>query len=212
MSVPKRPGTLILVGFLLAWFLIELLVLYVSGEQTAQWWFYLRKPDVWPPTSFTAGILFSPLSHHLHDFTHITGNVVMLLTIGWFVEPPLGTRKLVGVTVLSAYAGMFLGIVLAPLFRMWPVAGLSGGIYTLLVYSGFTLHDVIDAQVFGSVPNYARRETERYGYVPLAVFFLLLGYEIVFTGNIGHTIGLLIGFVYYRVETRSSSIPVRLRP
>jgi len=77
--------TTLLSFFLLLWYIFQTLSLNTFGVEFSQHIFYAT-PGIDP------GWIFSPISHELDNWAHVTTNVLILLFIGWYIEPQLPTK------------------------------------------------------------------------------------------------------------------------
>lgn len=186
-----RPGTIILSVFFTAWFALQLSVLHLYGEQTARWLFYTELPPTVDP-----GLLFSPISHDMFDFTHIIGNTAFLLLVGGLLEPYVGRWKVPGLVLVGGYLGMAVTMATAPLHHFWPLAGASTGIMILWGYTGLKMWYELNLRE--KFPG-ETTEGKLASFVVLAVPAIPL-YEVFVNGNMSHAIGIILGVLYFGVE------------
>lgn len=195
----RRPWTLGLAAFFLAWYILQISVFHLAGEDVARWWFYFQKP----PNIVSSGVLLAPLSHDFYTLTHIGSNVPLLLVVGGIAEPYIGRDRIL-ITVLGfGYLSVYLANGTAVVHKMWMLAGASGGILALGGYTGLYLrHEAFDYMKDGLMASWQGVET-------VVVMTLFLGIPVglfhqtvwISQPHSGHTLGLLLGCVYYGVES-----------
>lgn len=197
--VRRRPATVGLALFLVAWYLLQLAVFHLVGEDPARWWFYLEQP----PDALSPGVVFAPISHDLYTLKHVGANVALLLFAGGVAEPYVGRRRILVPVVGLGFVGTYVANVTAPIHEMWMVAGTSGGILSLCAYAGFRLRREAVARTLDGVAV-SRRGIETVGMATLLVGSpVLLVHQAAWIEqpHSGHVVGLSLGFLYYGVET-----------
>lgn len=191
--VRRRPATLTLSVFLLAWFTAQLTVAEIVSVDASKWLFWSVKPDSWPVTEFSPGYFVAAFSHDIHNWTHITGNVIVLLLAGTVVEPRIGSKRVVSLVVVGGLFSVYGGYLIAPVFQAWPEGGVSGGVFALLAYNALRFRRVVK---WRDVPSLVA-EPERFVLWLIVMSLPVLIVEPVVMQNPGHFVGLLIGVGYY---------------
>ena len=139
---------------------------------------------------FTSGFLHG-------GFIHLALNMFVLYILGTLLEPAIGTRRLLGIYVVSLIAGSFGALLLSEPFRY--TVGASGAIYglfgaTLLVARNRGLDQVVTQLGFWLVLN-------------LVLTFSISGISI--GGHLGGLAGgALAGLIVLAAERRSARVPV----
>lgn len=195
----RRPATILLITFFTIWYALELVVLHLVGGSAARWWFYLEQP----PNHISPGLLLAPISHDLHTVTHIGSNVALLLFAGGVAEPYVGWRRVLLLVVGAGFIGTYVANMTVLFHQVWIVAGASGGILALWAYSGFRLGRQAVVRTLDRV-EWSRRQIETGGMVMLLVGTPGLLYQqvvLIDQPHSGHVIGLLLGCLYYGIET-----------
>lgn len=196
--VCRRPCTLGLAVFFLAWYLLQLGVFHLVGENVARWWFYLEPP----PNTVSPGILFAPLSHDFNNLTHIGSNVFLLLVVGGASEPYIGKDRIMVTVIGLGYLGTYLANCTIILHKIWIVAGASGGILALGAYTGLRLrHHSYENALAGLTWSWQGVETIVWLSLLVGIpIFLIHQTVLIAQPHSGHVIGLILGCLYYGIE------------
>lgn len=195
--VRRRPVTVGLGVFFISWYLLQLSVLHVYGDDVARWWFYFEKP----PDTVSPGMVFGPISHDMWSLTHISANVGLLLVAGGFAEPYIGKQKILFIIFGLGYLGTYLANLTVLIHLRWMIAGASGGILALWAYAGLRLRH--KAYRFRDGVGWSAKGLETYIAVVLllGIFpFLLHELFLQVPPHSGHLIGLATGCVYFGYE------------
>lgn len=196
--VSRRPVTVGVSLFFVLWFALQAVVASAFGMETMRWWFYFEHYQQYPPP-VQPGMLFAPLSHDLHDLTHLPTNVGMLLVVGGLAEPYIGGRRVLFFVIGMGYISTFLTNATAPFHLFWSIAGVSGGGLALLAYTALRLRYRKRRVSPGELHHPDSIEDALAMYLLLALPVLLL-YEFLINWNIAHLFGLLLGCVGYGVD------------
>lgn len=200
----RRPATTVLIAFFLAWHGLELAVFNIVGEGAARYWFYIEQP----PRHVSPGLVFAPVSHDLYRLTHIGANVGLLLLAGGVAEPYIGWRRVLLLVIGLGFIGTYAANLTIAVHRMWIMAGASGGILSLWAYSGIRLAGRAWTR---SADGLA---VSWHGVETIGMLALLIGmpvflyHQAVWIPRLhsGHVIGLLLGCLYYGVETGVNAV------
>ena len=193
----RRPATLVLAVFFAAWYLLQLGVLHVYGDEVALWWFYFEKP----PNAVSPGMVFGPISHDMWTLTHITANISLLLVAGGFAEPYIGWKKVLFAVFGLGYLGTYVSNLTALIHLRWMVAGASGGILALWAYAGLRLRH--KAYRFRDGVDLSREGIETFVAIVLLLgIFPFLFHELFLQPrpHSGHVLGLVLGCLYFGYE------------
>lgn len=199
MWIQRRPATTSLIIFFTAWYGLELAVFHTLSNSTAHWWFYFEQP----PRHISPGILLAPISHDLYTLTHIGANVALLFLAGSVAEPYLGWKRVLTLVLGFAYLSTYLANLTSPLYKLWIMAGASGGILALWSYSGLRLAGQAWSQSADG-PNSIRDTVETIGMMALFVGTpVFLYHQAIWIPQLhsGHVIGLLLGCLSFVLET-----------
>lgn len=201
----KRPVTISLTIFLVLWYLLELLVLYSYGAQTAEAWFYWSKPTTFPPQPTLNEILLAPISHDLYTPTHIAGNVAGLIAVGGYAEPRIGSDNVATLVIGVNYLGIVVANYTAFLHKNWMLAGISGGLLALTAYTGLhtrqQFRELLEhgADVRETIRSKPVRERFVGGVLFLSIPGLLFLEPLLVGFNSGHATGIILGVLVYPV-------------
>ena len=206
MWLRRRRLTQGLAIFFVVWYLLQLSVLHLFGEDVARWWFYFEHP----PDVISAGMLFAPISHDLNTLTHITGNFLFLFISGGVAEPHIGKKRILILVIGLGYLSIYLANATAIVHHLWMLAGASGGILALWAYAGLRMRHHA-AEYLSDGITWSHQSAETVGSV-----VLLLGIPAFFFHQLvwidqphsGHIIGLLLGILYYIGEPYLSQIKI----
>jgi membrane associated rhomboid family serine protease len=196
--VHSRQVTIGLAAFFIAWYGLQLAVLYLFGEDIAKWWFYFQLP----PNVISPGLILAPLSHKLDTLTHIGGNLLLLVMAGCLAEPYIGGKRILILVIGLGYLGTYLANLSVFVHQLWMLAGASGGILALWGYAGLRMRQYASEFLSEGAPL-SRRGIETVGSVAL-----LIGIPAIFIHQTllvaqphsGHIFGLLLGVLFYIVE------------
>lgn len=197
--IHRRRWTMRLAVFFVTWYILQLGIFQLLGEDIARWWFYFESP----PNMISPGTILAPLSHDMDTLTHIGANLLLLIIAGGLSEPYIGRDHILVHVIGLGYLGIFVANATFMIHDMWIVAGASGGILSLWAYAGFQMRQQVTENIFDGL-TWSRQSVETVGAVSLLIatpIFLLQ--ETVLTEQIhsGHTIGILLGWSYYGIES-----------
>lgn len=197
--IRRRRWTIGLAIFFGAWYALQLGVLQLFGDDIARWWFYFEQP----PNTISPGIVLAPISHDLNTLTHIGGNLFFLLIAGGLAEPYIGKDRILIHVIGIDSLGIFIANLTIVIHSMWIVAGASVGILSLWTYSGLQMRYQA-AEIMSAGLPISSQGVERGGSaLLLGSIPLFLVNETILSNQIhsGHTIGILLGFLYYGLES-----------
>lgn len=193
--VNHRRYTVGLSTFLVAWFIGQLAVQHAFGTSAAEWWFYWETPDAFPPETISPGIFFAAISHQIDRMTHIGSNVGILLLLGAFIEPRITGRKMTRIVIGIGYGSILLANSTAVLHQSWMTAGISGGVFGLMAYTGLSHAHIIRDSLVSNGNSHERVEWFAVCFSLLAALLIPPCETFLFGGfNSGHTFGILLGF------------------
>lgn len=196
--IHRRRMTMGLAVFFVGWYVLQLSILQLFGENVARWWFYFEPP----PDAVSPGMLLSPLSHKLDTLTHLGSNLLFLIVAGGVVEPYIGRDRILILVVGLGYLGTYLTNITAFIHQLWIVVGASGGVLALWAYAGLRMRRHAVGYIFQGF-TWSPEGLESV----LSVTFLI-GIPVFFFHQVfwisqphpGHIIGLLLGILYYAGE------------
>jgi hypothetical protein len=200
----RRPTTIALIAFFLAWYGLELAVFNIVGEGVARYWFYIEQP----PRHISPGLLFAPVSHNLYRLTHIGANVGLLLLAGGVAEPYIGWRRVLLLVIGLGFIGTYAANLSITVHRMWIMAGASGGILSLWAYSGIHLAGRAWKRSADGLA-FSWHGVKTIGMLALSIGTpVFLYHQAIWIPRLhsGHVIGLLLGWLYYMVETGFNTV------
>lgn len=197
--IRRRRWTLGLACFFVFWHILQLGVLHFVSESAARWLFYLQQP----PNIVSPGLVLAPVSHSLYTWTHLGANLLILLVTGGLAEPHIGEDRIIVLVVGFGYLGIYLANATVLVHLHWMVAGASGGILSLWAYTGLQMHDwVLEFFSDGLVWSHRGLETMLTTVLLLGIPALLFHQIwLVDPPHSGHIIGLVLGCLYYGIES-----------
>lgn len=189
-------------AFLTAWFAAQLATLHVHGTGTMEYWFMSPVPSTYPPELAPGDLLFF-LSHDPSRHLHFVGNVVGFVIFGRVFEPVIGWQRVAVLTlVFGAIGSVASNLVFAPIVEMWLMAGISGGVFALIIYI-YLSRDLVkyglQVITLNNMP-----ESRFIDYIQYATLLMLVG-NLVMTQNPGHIAGALLGAAFFAVESLTSN-------
>lgn len=192
--VRRRRWTLGLAVFFIGWYLLQLGVFQLYGEDVARWWFYFERPL----STGSPGMVLAPLSHDMLRFAHLGANLLLLAVAGGLVEPYIGKNRVLLLVIGVGYLGIYLANATALFHQRWMLAGASSGIFALWAYAGLQMRPLateFDGLAWSSV--------EKAGALALLIgipVFLVHQTLLIDPPHGAHIIGLVLGCLYFGVE------------
>lgn len=129
--------------------------------------------------------MFTSIFLHF-DFSHLMNNMLVLLVLGWNLEPVVGKMRVLVIYLLSGLGGNLLSLLMDLLIGEFAVsAGASGAVF------GFT-----GALLCLAIRNHGRiGNLTKQGMLVVTVLSLYLGFTGEGVDNAAHIGGLLMGFI-----------------
>ena len=190
----KAVGTIVLVVFNVVVFF----VLSFLGD-TEDTIFMLEKGAMYVPDILEKGKYYELItSMFLHfGFAHLMNNMLMLLVIGYNIEPELGTLK-----YLLLYFGSGIG---GNLLSMW--ADLRSGVYYVSAGASGAIYGMVGALVYLAIRKRGDVGNIRSGGLPFMLLYsFYYGYQTVGVDGYAHLggflTGLLLAVLLYRKRDR----------
>jgi membrane associated rhomboid family serine protease len=196
--VRRRRWTLGLALFFVSWYILQLGVFQLFGEDFAQWLFYFELPV----DEVSPGIVLAPISHDMVNLTHLCGNLVFLIIAGGLSEPYIGKTRILVLVFGLGYLGLYIANATAVFHHLWMIAGASGGILSLWAYAGLRIRH----QAVGNLSEgltWSRQSVETITGMLLLLgipAFLIHQTLVIDQPHSGHLIGLFLGCLYYGGE------------